>query len=120
MDAIAKKCTIEELDLWFAGGPLPRKIPLDTGVVAVGNALLSELFKGAVEEPLSESSYQNKSPDSQETLVPDGDFLSCMPRDEEILDQELEKTSSVEKSPGQEISATNFQGPCSRRTNNRI
>ena len=111
MDAIAKKCTSEELGLWFAGDSLPRnsKIPLDTGVVAVGNALLSELFKGAVEEPLSESSYQNKSPDSQETLVPDGDFLSCMPRDEEILDQELEKTSSVELSPGQEM-AKNFPG----------
>ena len=96
----------------LADDPLPRKIPLDAGVVAVGNALLSEvfwkLFKEAVEEPLSESSYQNKSPADTDG-VPDGDFLSCMPRDEEILDQELEKTSSVELSPGQEM-AKNFPG----------
>ena len=49
-----------------------------------------------VEEPLSERAYQNKSPDSQEVLVPGG-FLSCMPWDEEILDQELEKSSSAEE-----------------------
>ena len=35
--------------------------------------------------------------------VPDGDFLSCMPWDEEILGQELDKSSSAELSPGQEM-----------------
>ena len=41
MDAIAKKCTSEEVVAFgLADGPLPMKIPLDPGVAAVGKALL--------------------------------------------------------------------------------
>ena len=94
MDAIAQTCTSEEIvDFGLADGPLAMKIPLDPGVAAVGKAVASELSNGAVEEPISERAYQNKSPDSQEVLVP-GDFLSCMKHST----QEKETSSSADLS----------------------
>ena len=100
MDAIAQTCTSEEIAAFgLADGPLAMKIPLDPGVAAVGKAVVSELSNGAVEEPItdgwiiSERAYKNKSPDSQEVLVP-GDFLSCMKHST----QEKETSSSADLS----------------------
>ena len=89
LDAIAKTCASEEIvDFGLADG------------LADG---LSELSDGAVEEPISERAYQNKSPDSQEVLVPD-DFLSCMKHST----QEKETSSSAELSAADKEMITNW------------